>query len=123
MQLILCSSLESNKQQQTAKRMTGVENVPRDLRNLRACLLCSIVKSFDDFETQGCCNCERILGLRGNRDMIYDCTSSSFDGITANMSPEDSWVAKWLRIDNLSPGIYAISVSGKLPPGILRELK
>ncbi|KAK4337057.1 hypothetical protein RND71_044187 [Anisodus tanguticus] len=62
-------------------------------------------------------------GLKQNRDMIYDCTSTNFDGLTAIMSPEDSWVAKWLRINTLVPGIYAISVSGKLPPGIIRELK
>ena len=103
--------------------MTTVDCIPRDLRNLRACLLCSLIKSFDEFEVAGCDNCERILQLKQNRDMIYDCTSSNFDGLTAVMSSEDSWVAKWLRIDNLSPGVYAISVSGRLPPGIQRELR
>lgn len=103
--------------------MTTVDRIPRDLRNLRACLLCSLIKSFDEFEMNGCDNCERFLGLKQNRDMIYDCTSTNFDGLTAIMSPEDSWVAKWLRIDSLVPGVYAISVSGRLPPGIQRELR
>ena len=41
---------------------------------------------------------------------MYTCTSSSFEGIVASMSPEDSWVAKWQRISNLVKGCYAISV-------------
>lgn len=57
------------------------------------------------------------------------------------MSPEDSWVAKWQRIseyfqcflvsfniivqisDRFCKGVYAISVSGRLPNGIIREMK
>merc|ERR550534_3320297 len=51
------------------------------------------------------------------------CTSSSFDGVVACINPDDSWVAKWQRIDKLRPGCYAISVSGKLPSSIVKELK
>lgn len=39
------------------------------------------------------------------------------------MTPEDSWVARWQRIDTLVRGCYAISVSGKLPGHVVRELK
>jgi len=101
----------------------AVERIPRDLRNLRACLLCSLVKSFEQFEIDGCDNCEFVLGMRGNREMIFDCTSTNFDGIVALTTPDESWAAKWLRINKNKPGIYAISVSGKLPPAIYRELK
>ncbi|RWS01661.1 transcription elongation factor SPT4-A-like protein [Dinothrombium tinctorium] len=101
----------------------SVESIPRDLRNLRACLLCSLIKSFEQFEYDGCDNCEEILGMKNNREMIYDCTSSNFDGFVALTSPDESWVAKWLKISRMHPGIYAISVSGKLPPGVIRELK
>ncbi|KAG8590075.1 hypothetical protein GDO81_006625 [Engystomops pustulosus] len=83
----------------------ALETVPKDLRHLRACLLCSLVK------------------MKGNREMVYDCTSSSFDGIVAMMSPDDSWVSKWQRITNFKPGVYAVSVTGRLPQGIVRELK
>ncbi|KAG8332322.1 Transcription elongation factor SPT4 [Homalodisca vitripennis] len=41
----------------------------------------------------------------------------------ALMSPEDSWVAKWQRINRFTKGIYAISVAGKLPNGVIRDLK
>ncbi|KFM70611.1 Transcription elongation factor SPT4, partial [Stegodyphus mimosarum] len=41
----------------------------------------------------------------------------------ALMGGEDSWVAKWQRISRYAKGIYAISVGGRLPPPIIRELK
>uniref|UniRef100_A0A8C3QP22 SPT4 homolog, DSIF elongation factor subunit n=51 Tax=Passeriformes TaxID=9126 RepID=A0A8C3QP22_9PASS len=101
----------------------SLETVPKDLRHLRACLLCSLVKTIDQFEYDGCDNCETYLQMKGNREMVYDCTSSSFDGIIAMMSPEDSWVSKWQRISTFKPGVYAVSVTGRLPQGIVRELK
>ncbi|XP_078278482.1 transcription elongation factor SPT4 isoform X2 [Rhinoraja longicauda] len=82
-----------------------LETVPKDLRHLRACLLCALVKTIDQFEYDGCDNCDAYLQMKGNREMVYDCTSSSFDGIIAMMSPEDSWVSKWQRISNFKPGI------------------
>uniref|UniRef100_A0A8C6R3M6 Spt4/RpoE2 zinc finger domain-containing protein n=1 Tax=Nannospalax galili TaxID=1026970 RepID=A0A8C6R3M6_NANGA len=56
--------------------------------------------------------------MKGNREIVYDCTSSSFDGITAMMSPEDSWVS-----NNFKPGVYAVSVAGHFLQGIMWELK
>uniref|UniRef100_A0A8D0BPT4 SPT4 homolog, DSIF elongation factor subunit n=1 Tax=Salvator merianae TaxID=96440 RepID=A0A8D0BPT4_SALMN len=58
----------------------ALETVPKDLRHLRACLLCSLVKTIDQFEFDGCDNCDSYLQMKGNREMVYDCTSSSFDG-------------------------------------------
>nr|XP_046154565.1 transcription elongation factor SPT4 isoform X1 [Oncorhynchus gorbuscha] len=111
----------------------ALETCPKDLRHLRACLLCSLVKTIDQFEYDGCDNCESYLQMKGNREMVYECTSSSFDGVIAQMSPEDSWVAKWQRIStfvvigypvgNFKPGVYAVTVTGRLPPGVVRELK
>uniref|UniRef100_A0A8C2AAB5 Transcription elongation factor SPT4 n=1 Tax=Cyprinus carpio TaxID=7962 RepID=A0A8C2AAB5_CYPCA len=95
----------------------SLETVPKDLRHLRACLLCSLVKTIDQFEYDGCDNCESYLQMKGNREMVYECTSSSFDGVIAMMSSEDSWVAKWQRIGNFKPGVYAVTVTGRLPPG------
>nr|XP_028564554.1 transcription elongation factor SPT4-A-like [Podarcis muralis] len=81
------------------------------------------LQTIDQFEFDGCDNCDSYLQMKGNREMVYDCTSSSFDGIIAMMSPEDSWVSKWQRISNFKPGVYAVSVTGRLPQGIVRELK
>ncbi|XP_065187866.1 transcription elongation factor SPT4-like [Sycon ciliatum] len=100
----------------------SLDSVPKELRNLRACLLCSMVKTFDQFENDGCDNCEQLLGFRNNAAMIQECTSSSFDGVVSMVSPLDSWVAKWQRIRECVPGIYAISVSGRLPEHIIQEL-
>ncbi|KAI2584212.1 SUPT4H1 isoform 6 [Pan troglodytes] len=80
-------------------------------------------QTIDQFEYDGCDNCDAYLQMKGNREMVYDCTSSSFDGIIAMMSPEDSWVSKWQRVSNFKPGVYAVSVTGRLPQGIVRELK
>ncbi|KAM7310238.1 transcription elongation factor SPT4-A [Ixodes scapularis] len=88
----------------------SLESIPKDLRNLRACLLCSMIKTFEQFEFDGCDNCDEYLHMKNNRDMVYDCT-------------KDSWVAKWQRINRKAKGIYAISVSGRLPPATVRELK
>lgn len=120
--LFVHSFLRSNRRS-IVRTMSLVERIPRDLRNLRACLLCSLIKSFDEFEMNGCDNCEYLLGMKHNRHLVYDCTSNNFEGMTAVVSPEESWVSKWLRVNTLKPGIYAISVSGKLPMEIVRELK
>lgn len=55
-------------------------------------------QTFDQFEYDGCDNCEEFLRMKNNKDNVYDHTSNNFDGIIALMSPEDSWVAKWQRI-------------------------
>ncbi|OQV23581.1 putative Transcription elongation factor SPT4 [Hypsibius exemplaris] len=97
--------------------------IPNDLRNLRACLLCSLVKSYDQFLEDGCDNCDEVLPMRGQREAVLDYTSANFDGFIAMMSPPQSWVAKWQRIDKFTPGMYAVSVSGTMPKEAVRELK
>ncbi|XP_003388234.1 PREDICTED: transcription elongation factor SPT4-A-like [Amphimedon queenslandica] len=101
----------------------SLDSVPKDLRGLRACKLCSMVKSFDQFLYNGCDNCERYIHLKGNRGRVNDCTSPNFDGLISMMSNEDSWVAKWQRINKFTKGCYAVSVSGELPEDILDELR
>ncbi|KAH9628821.1 hypothetical protein HF086_004981 [Spodoptera exigua] len=99
----------------------SLETVPKDLRGLRACLVCSLIKTFDQFEYDGCDNCDEFLRLKNNKDNVYDCTSNNFDGMIAVMSPEDSWVCKWQH--RFCKGVYAISVSGRLPAGVIRDMK
>lgn len=40
----------------------------------------SLSQTIDQFEYDGCDNCDTYLQMKGNREMVYDCTSSSFDG-------------------------------------------
>lgn len=96
--------------------------VPNDLRNLRACLVCSLIKSVTKFEDDGCDNCEDFMPMKNNRDRVYECTSSNFEGMIALMHQEESWVAKWQRISHHVKGMYAVSVTGVLPKRIQREL-
>ncbi|EFB23555.1 hypothetical protein PANDA_019623, partial [Ailuropoda melanoleuca] len=42
--------------------------------------LLSPSQTIDQFEYDGCDNCDAYLQMKGNREMVYDCTSSSFDG-------------------------------------------
>jgi transcription elongation factor SPT4 len=100
-----------------------VETVPKDMRQLRSCLVCSLVKTADQFENDGCDNCENFLHLKRNRENVMDCTSSKFEGMVASCKPRDSWVCKWQRIKDFVPGIYAISVEGRLPTHMIRDLR
>ncbi|VDN59717.1 unnamed protein product [Dracunculus medinensis] len=105
------------------KQQMSIESIPRELRNLRACLLCSMVKSVEQFEMDGCDNCERYLGMKGDEEKVSECTSSNFDGLIAAMIPDESWVCKWQKINRKARGIYAVSVSGTLPSHIVQDLK
>lgn len=97
-------------------------HIPQDLRGLRACLVCSLIKTGRMFEEQGCDNCEDFLPMKGDGDLVDKCTSSNFEGMIALMQPEESWVAKWQRILHLSKGMYAISVTGTLPKRYQRDV-
>jgi hypothetical protein len=83
-------------------------------KQLRACLLCSIIQHPMDFRKNGCPNCEEIMQvcveiplitsthlfpwqMKGSPDRIAVCTTTYFDGIIAVIDPESSWVARWQR--------------------------
>ncbi|KAI9105630.1 Spt4/RpoE2 zinc finger-domain-containing protein, partial [Phlyctochytrium arcticum] len=91
-------------------------------RSLRACLLCGLVKSANQFRVTGCENCEEVLKLKDSNKRIIDCTSSNFDGMIAQLNPAASWVAKWQRTDKFVQGMYAIRVSGRLPESVVDDL-
>ncbi len=88
-----------------------------------------MLQTFEQFEFDGCDNCDEFLRMKNNKDNIYDCTSNNFDGcvgftiwftcdvynlweiyfilrMVALMSPEDSWVAKWQRISEYIEWFY-----------------
>ena len=91
---------------------------------LRACLVCSLIKSFYLFERDGCDNCEGFLNMKNNRRNVYKCTSSNFDGVTAYTGPGNNCLAKWNGIQQFCKGIYAISVSGEIPDAaVTRDVK
>ncbi len=104
------------------KKMTS-STIPDDLRQLRACMICSLVKTMEQFESSGCDNCDEFLDMAGDPGKIHRCTTTSFEGyllfiylfylylylylfififiyisLVAMMIPPESWVAKWQRI-------------------------
>ncbi|KIX98166.1 uncharacterized protein Z520_06246 [Fonsecaea multimorphosa CBS 102226] len=89
----------------------------------RACMVCSIVQSATEFFRNGCPNCEDILGLRNSQDAIQECTSQVFEGLIAMGDPKTSWVARWQRLTDYVPGIYAVKVVGTLPREIIDSLE
>lgn len=80
---------------------------------LRACLRCSLVKTYDQFSKEGCENCPD-LKMKGDKKRVEECTSQSFEGFIALTNPQKSWVARWQNIENRVPGIYAVVVHGEL---------
>ncbi len=91
-------------------------------RNARACLLCGVIQNQRLFVDQGCPNCESLLNLRSNDELVAYCTSPVYEGTVAMMQTGDSWVAKWLRIDALAVGTYAVKVQGRLPEEVVEDL-
>lgn len=96
---------------------------PNQQRNMRACMVCSIVRTQQQFLTQGCPNCEELLELAGNPDQINDCTSQVFEGLISVADTNRSWVARYQRLEGYVPGVYATQVEGILPEDVLAAVE
>ena len=83
--------------------------IPNDSKGLRACLRCSLVKTFSQFLDSGCENCE-FLGMAGDADRSHVCSTAFYEGTMAILAP--GWVAQWQRVANFMPGMYAIAMVG-----------
>jgi transcription elongation factor SPT4 len=92
-------------------------------RYLRACMVCSIVRTQASFLKDGCPNCESVLSLRNNPEGVQECTSQVFDGVITLCDPTSSWVAKWQRLSSYVPGVYAVKVVGTLSQEITDVLE
>lgn len=97
----------------------GAHIPPNQQRNMRACMVCSVVRTQQQFLTSGCPNCEDILELIGNPEQINDCTSQVFEGLISVADTNRSWVARYQRLEGYVPGVYATQVEGILPEDVL----
>ncbi|BEJ17969.1 hypothetical protein CspHIS471_0702460 [Cutaneotrichosporon sp. HIS471] len=91
--------------------------------NLRACLICSLLQTPKDFVDMGCPNCEDVCEMRGSMERVVDCTSTIYDGMIAMMEPEESWVARWQRINKKRRGLYAVRVTGRPPQDVIEAIE
>jgi len=94
---------------------------------LRACLVCGLLKTSHQFEEAGCENCT-FLKLEDQPDLIDKCTTPNFNGVISMMRPDKSWVARWMRIaaaNKRKPvaGCYAVAVYGRLPGDVISRLE
>lgn len=88
---------------------------------LRACLSCAILKPASYFKKNGCPNCPFLQTNKG-KNMNFT-TSGSYKGMIAVIDPKISWVAKWQRINNCEPGIYAMTVEGILSDDFINKIE
>ncbi|KAI9836491.1 MAG: transcription elongation factor spt4 [Thelocarpon superellum] len=96
---------------------------PTQQKNLRACMVCSVVQLQTKFMREGCPNCEDFLGLAGHSEAIEECTSQVYEGLITLADPTTSWVAKWQRLDGYVSGVYAVKVTGTLPEEKIQEIE
>ncbi|KAL6185509.1 PREDICTED: transcription elongation factor SPT4 homolog 2-like [Fragaria vesca subsp. vesca] len=88
--------------------------IPTSFGNeLRACLRCRLVKTYDQFRENGCENCP-FFKMHEDSDLVNEGTTPNFNGIISVMDPDKSWAAKWLRISRFVPGCYTLAVSEAL---------
>ena len=61
---------------------------PSELKKLKACTECHLVKTYNQFQKEGCENC------RISKDAIDERITSKFKGIIAITDPKRSWAAR-----------------------------
>ncbi|KAI0786514.1 transcription initiation protein spt4 [Abortiporus biennis] len=105
-----------------SQSQVAIPTQPR-AKQLRACLLCSIIQTPGDFRKFGCPNCEELMQMKGYQDRVGVCTTTYFDGIIAVIDPENSWVARWQRTSKYVRGMYAVRVKGRIPEDVEAELE
>ena len=108
-------ALYDGDEEEEAGNLIAAEVPPtQNVRHTRACLVCRLVKTYEQFFTNGCENCP-FLEMAGQQDRVSDCTTPHFDGFCAIVHPSESWCAKWQREDKYRPGVYCVTMTGELP--------
>merc|ERR1711964_872767 len=88
-------------------------NIPNDMKRLRACIRCKIIKTENQFLKYGCPNCP-FFNMKNKIESVMLSTSPNFQGVISLMNPKESWVGKWTRAQNHVPGCYCIDITGDI---------
>ncbi|RVW51265.1 Transcription elongation factor SPT4-like 2 [Vitis vinifera] len=73
--------------------MSNAAQIPTSFgHELRACLRCRLVKTYDQFRESGCENCP-FFKMDEDHERVVDCTTPNFNGIISMMDPTRSWAA------------------------------
>lgn len=92
--------------------------VPNEMKTIRACKRCGLLKTLEQFHDYGCENCP----FMKTEDHVGSNTTAFFEGQVAVTDPRSSWAAKWIRVDGFMPGVYAITVTGDLDQEVKDDL-
>merc|ERR1712232_27164 len=97
--------------------------LPNDMRQWRACLFCSLLKTAKQFEEEGCDNCP-FLDMIGSSGKVAQLTSSRYSGVIGIMEPQQSWLVKYMEYSReIQPGLYALSVTGTISEYVAESLE
>ncbi|CAG9460141.1 unnamed protein product [Pedinophyceae sp. YPF-701] len=91
--------------EQAQPQATGYAQIPAGMKDLRCCRTCKLIKTYDQFEEQGCDNCQ----WDGNDAPDY--TTAEFTGMISVIDPSKSWAAKWTHVSRRFPGCYAVQIT------------
>eukprot|EP01132_Coremiostelium_polycephalum_P009241 gene9241-11322_t len=86
--------------------------VPSTFKRSRACIECGLVKTVEQFQENGCENCEKNY-LKGDKDRVLSNTTQNYEGLIALMKPTESWIARRQHLERRVPGCYALSIDGE----------
>ncbi|XP_027347718.1 transcription elongation factor SPT4 homolog 1-like isoform X2 [Abrus precatorius] len=86
---------------------------------LRACLRCRLVKTYDQFRESGCENCP-FFKMEEDHERVVDCTTPNFNGFVSDSKEVNFLICKILVCLDFAagkyvPGVYTLAVSEALP--------
>ena len=88
----------------------GSAAIPLEMKKLRACLRCALIKTVDQFYEGGCENCP-FLRMDQSMPRVMESTTAYFEGMIALVNNEGSWVAKWQRIGALISSSFSSNIN------------
>ena len=77
---------------------------PTELKKLKVCVTCNLMKTNTQFLKEGCNNCKI------SKEAMADNITSKFKGMIAITDPRKSWCAKYLDKNTFVPGFYGLGV-------------